>query len=126
MENASARALVALVDDDPDFRKVTEDWLGTRYDVEGYAAAEELLEALPESKPDLVILDVRLPGLDGFEACRALRRDERFSRTPVLFLTGSSDDSDFVKNLEAGGTAYVTKPVKRAELLEKIAELVEG
>src|SRR5688572_10746884 len=94
------KAQIALVDDDPDFRRILEGWLESDYQVVPFQDAEGFLDALPEQTPDVVILDVRLPGLDGFRACKALRSDERYAQVPVLFLTASDDDVDFVRNME--------------------------
>jgi two-component system OmpR family response regulator len=120
------RATVLLADDDRDFQKIVRDWLTPTCDISTFDNGEELADALALSEPDLIILDVRMPGPDGFTLCRRIRSDSRLSMVPVLFLTASQDDMDFVRNMEVGGTAYVTKPVRRKELLSKIEELVGG
>jgi DNA-binding response OmpR family regulator len=120
----AARKRLALIDDDADFRRVVRLWLSGRYDVEAYPGAEELLAAR-EPAPDLVISDVKMPGLNGFKLCERLRADARYARVPFLFLTGVDSDEGFLLGFEAGADGYLAKPVERLRLLEKVAELLE-
>lgn len=120
------RARIALVEDEGDFRAILRRWLSPRYDTMSFLDAEDLLESDPDAVvPDLVISDVRMPGLNGFRLCETLRADPRYAGVPVLLLTGVDSDEGFLLGLEAGADAYLTKPVERAQLLEKIAELLE-
>lgn len=119
-----SRKRLALIDDDPDFRRVVRLWLSGRYEVDDYAGAEELL-ASRALAPDLVVSDVKMPGLNGFKLCERLRADPRFSRVPFLFLTGVDSDEGFLLGFEAGADGYLAKPVERLRLLEKVAELLE-
>lgn len=114
---------IVMVDDEPDFLSVVKGWLEPRYELVTLTDGAGLLEELETLDPDLLILDVRLPGADGFKLCRAIRGDKRFASLPILFLTASRSDSDFVKNLDAGGTSLLSKPITRRQLLAKIEEL---
>lgn len=125
LKTAKKLQRILIVDDEPDFLTLTRDWLDKKYDVVTLTDGTELLSQLDAFEPDLLILDVRLPGPDGFKLCRQLRADRRFQSLPVLFLTASHSDLDFFRNLEVGGTSYLTKPVSRRELLAKIKELIE-
>jgi DNA-binding response OmpR family regulator len=101
---------VLLVEDDPAARQGLE--LALRrlgYGVRPAGTGEAALHALGEGTADVVVLDVMLPGLDGFEVCRRLRRS---SDVPVIMLTARSDDFDIVGGLEAGADDYVVKPVE--------------
>jgi two-component system response regulator MtrA len=101
---------VLLVEDDPAARQGLE--LALRrlgYGVRPAGTGEDALHALGEGAADVVVLDVMLPGLDGFEVCRRLRRS---SDIPVIMLTARSDDFDIVGGLEAGADDYVVKPVE--------------
>jgi DNA-binding response OmpR family regulator len=101
---------VLLVEDDPAARQGLE--LALRrlgYGVRPAGTGEAALRAIGEGAADVVVLDVMLPGLDGFEVCRRLRRD---SDVPVIMLTARGDDLDIVGGLEAGADDYVVKPVE--------------
>ena len=78
------------------------------------------LQALEQSRPDLILLDVMLPEIDGFELCRRIRQSPVLARTPVLFLTARSDEVDRVLGLEIGGDDYMTKPFSPRELVARI------
>src|SRR5579862_7824463 len=78
------------------------------------------LKALEQGKPDLILLDVMLPEMDGFELCRLIRQSSVLGRTPVLFLTARSDEVDRVLGLEIGGDDYMTKPFSPRELIARV------
>ncbi|WP_252721096.1 response regulator, partial [Acinetobacter nosocomialis] len=75
------------------------------------------LKVVEQIAPDVILLDAVMPGLDGFETCRRLKREARLSNVPVVFMTGLSETEHIVRGLEAGGVDYVTKPVKIEEML---------
>src|SRR5579864_2265556 len=77
------------------------------------------LKSLEAAKPDLIVLDVMLPEIDGFELCRQIRQSPGLARTPVLFLTARSDEVDRVLGLEIGGDDYMTKPFSPRELVAR-------
>jgi DNA-binding response OmpR family regulator len=87
------------------------------YTVSVVPTGEEAVERFSELAPDLVLLDVRLPGIDGFEVCRRLRRE---SRAPILFLTARADEVDKVVGLEIGADDYVVKPFAVRELISRV------
>ena len=72
------------------------------------------------SRPDLILLDVMMPGIDGFETCRRLKADEQSKEIPVIFMTALAGAEDKVKGFEAGGVDYVTKPVNQEEVLARV------
>jgi DNA-binding response OmpR family regulator len=111
-------ATVLIVDDDPKIREV----LRLYVEREGHRAAfaadgPEALAVAGQSRPDLVLLDVMLPGLDGFEVCRRLREE---SDVPVLLLTARSGDSDKVVGLDIGADDYIVKPFSPRELMARV------
>ena len=67
--------------------------------------------------PDLILLDIKMPGMDGYEVCRKLKEDERTRAVPIIFLSALHQTEDIVKGFEAGGVDYVTKPFNQHELL---------
>ena len=113
---------VFVVDDEPAVRAALERAL----DAEGYrvrvaADGVEAMELLPEPRPDVIVLDVLMPRMDGLEVCRALR--SAGDRTPVLMLTARDAVSDRVTGLDAGADDYLVKPFALAELLARIRAL---
>jgi|ERR1019366_4265714 two-component system phosphate regulon response regulator PhoB len=78
------------------------------------------LHDLEAGQPDLILLDVMLPAMDGFEICRRIRQSGKLSRTPVIFLTARSDEIDRVLGLEIGGDDYITKPFSQRELVARV------
>lgn len=87
---------------------------------DGYSS----LEAARREKPDLIILDIMLPGIDGLEVCRQLRREKATATTPILMLTAKGEEIDKVVGLEVGADDYVTKPFGRRELLARVRALL--
>ncbi len=71
-------------------------------------------------QPDLIVLDVILPGVDGFDICKQIRRNSRLKTTPIIFLTARNQESDRVRGLEIGGNDYVVKPFSVRELLMRV------
>ena len=118
------KPFIYMVDDEPDFQTIVHSWLEPTYDVVALKDGFELLGALRARAPDLVMLDLNLPGADGFEICRRLRATPGLDRVPVLFLTASRQSEDYCRNLTAGGNGYLTKPVGRRQLLSTIEELL--
>jgi DNA-binding response OmpR family regulator len=116
MSVSARRVLVA--DDDQDVRKLVCDLLERAgYEVVGAADGQECLRALYQRHPDLVVLDVGMPGLDGWEA---LSRIREVANVPVLMLTARAEEFDRVRGLRAGADDYVSKPFGRQELLARV------
>src|SRR5262249_9867310 len=90
------------------------------YDAQVLGGSPGTLRALEQAKPDLILLDVMLPDIDGFELCRQIRGSSVLARTPVLFLTARSDEVDRVLGLEIGGDDYMTKPFSPRELIARV------
>lgn len=91
------------------------------YDVKTSQNGKDALDAARSEKPDLIILDIMLPGLDGFEVCRILRQE---MNTPILMLTARDDEIDRVVGLEVGADDYLTKPFSMRELMARIKALL--
>ena len=116
---------ILLVDDDPTNLFLLEELLLC----EGYVpvlaeSGTEALEIAATSKPDLILLDIMMPKMDGFEVCRRLREDERLNTIPVVFLTALDDDHSRLRGLEMMGDDYLTKPINSQLLLTKIASIL--
>jgi len=111
-------ANILVVDDEPQIRRVLRSTLSFRgYTISEVASGEEAIEAASKLKPDLILLDVNLPGMSGIETCREIRRS---SDAPIIMLTVRSAERDKVVALDAGADDYVTKPFGIEELLARI------
>jgi DNA-binding response OmpR family regulator len=109
---------VLVVDDEPHLVRAVRMYLELQgYTVFGAHSGEEALQAAREKLPDLVVLDVMMPGLDGFETLQELRR---FSEVPVIMLTARSEEDQKVRGLAEGADDYVTKPFSQRELLARV------
>src|SRR3954468_23839358 len=109
---------VLVVEDDPRISDVLEYALKAEgHDVQKAQRGREAIELAKHSVPALIVLDVGLPDIDGFEVCRAIRK---FSDVPIIFLTSRSDEINRVVGLEIGGDDYMVKPFSTRELLARI------
>ena len=117
----SEAAKILVVDDTPTNVSVLLEMLGR----EGWRVlvardGDSALEQAEYARPDLVLLDVMMPGIDGFETCRRLKRNARTAEVPVIFMTALGDLEDKVKGFEAGGCDYVVKPFEHEEVLIRV------
>lgn len=118
-------ARLLVVEDDDDLREVLVESLRREgYEVLTAADGERALEVVDQEQPDLVCLDVMMPGLDGIEVCRRLRADPRFEDLPILMLTAKADEADAVLGLGVGADDYVTKPARPKELQARVRALL--
>jgi putative two-component system response regulator len=118
-------ARILIVDDDPVVRETIRDsleYLG--YRTQGAASAEEVLERIPGETPDLILLDVRMPGITGIELCRQLKADQSTRLIPIVLLTAQGELDSRVAGLEAGADDYFTKPVHLRELGARVRSLL--
>lgn len=119
------RPRIAVIDDDADFRSVLRVQLRSRFDTMSYESAEEWLADDEDAiVPDLIITDLKMPGLNGFKLCETLRSRPRYASVPILFLTGVDSEDAWLLGREAGADAYLVKPVEASTLLEKIESLL--
>lgn len=118
---ALRRDTVLVVDDTPDTLNLLTDTL----DHAGFTVliatdGQAALDLVEHITPDLVLMDALMPGIDGFETCKRLKRDKLLSHLPVIFMTGLSESEHVVEGLACGGVDYVTKPIVLVELLARI------
>jgi diguanylate cyclase (GGDEF)-like protein len=114
------RPLILVVEDDEDARAVLEELLRDRYDVEAVGDGEAAVKRAKELLPDLVLLDLFLPGLDGFGALTGLRRDQRTAEVPVIFLSAQGDAETKSHGLSLGAADYLAKPFSAQELMARV------
>jgi DNA-binding response OmpR family regulator len=115
------RDSLLVVDDTPETLGFLTDTLdGAGFTVLIATDGESALRLIEQITPDLVLMDARMPGLDGFETCRRIKRHESLAHLPVIFMTGLSETEHVLEGLAAGGVDYVTKPLIVDELLARI------
>jgi len=98
-------------------------FLNARYRVTAVEDGRKALKVAREDRPDLVVLDLIMPGMDGYTLCSMLKRTEAF-KAPIVILSGRTGEKDAQAAMDAGATAFVHKPVKSTELLTKVEELL--
>ena len=112
---------IAIVEDEAELAALLDYNLSRNgYETRTFGGSGGALKFLEEFKPDLVVLDVMLPDVDGFELCRQIRQSAALGRIPVLFLTARADEVDRVLGLEIGGDDYMTKPFSPRELVARV------
>ena len=114
-------AKIAIVEDEAELAGLIEYNLArSGFESRVFGGGDGTLAAIEKFTPDLIVLDVMLPGLDGFDLCRRIRSGGRLARVPILFLTARTDEVDRVLGLEIGGDDYITKPFSPRELVARI------
>src|SRR6201997_3798049 len=115
------RDVALVIDDSPETLRLLTDALDNvgmtvMVALDGASA----MRIVDQITPDIILLDAVMPGMDGFETCRKLKRDGALSNVPVIFMTGLAETEHIVRGLEAGGVDYVAKPIVIAEMLARI------
>lgn len=117
---------ILLVDDEPINLRLLEDLLASAgYSTWSATSGQEALNIVQEFTPDLVILDVMMPEIDGFEVCDRFRQHEQLKTVPIIFLTALDDEESKLKAMEKMGDDYITKPFNSRLLLAKVASLIQ-
>jgi two-component system alkaline phosphatase synthesis response regulator PhoP len=118
-------ARVLIIEDSADIAELIKHYLDRAgYDTVVHGSGRDGLVAARQSPPDLVILDVMLPGMDGMQVCQALRAEPTTSTLPILMLTARGEEADRVRGLELGADDYVTKPFSPKELVARVGALL--
>jgi len=107
----SSRPVIMVVDDEEEIIDILVETLKDRYDISVATDGEGALQAVVENPPDMILLDVIMPGMDGYEVCRRLKADKRTSGIPVIFVTVMDEVVDEARGFELGAVDYITKPV---------------
>ncbi|MDD5383141.1 MAG: response regulator [Candidatus Margulisbacteria bacterium] len=121
----SDKPRILLIEDEEDMVEAVRLRLeANKYEVLIAKDGSDGLQQARTLKPDLIILDIMLPKLDGFQVCRMLKFDSNYSRIPIIMLTAKTQAQDIAQGKEMGADAYITKPFKAEDLLAKIKELL--
>ncbi|RNC70093.1 MAG: response regulator [Desulfuromonadales bacterium] len=116
---------ILIVEDEESLLKLESILLTSRgYEVSGAVDGVAAMEKMTTERPDLVILDIMLPGMDGFEVCRRIKGNPATAHIPVIMLTAKKSSQDRDRGLASGASAYMTKPFKSAKIMEVIQGLL--
>ena len=126
MTQERPKARVLVVDDEPDLVRILEFGLkAAGYQVETANDGQEGLKKARELKPDIILLDLMLPKLDGYKVCRLLKFDERYKQIPIMILSARTQEGDQNLAHEMGANRFLTKPYEFAEILQHIQALLK-
>lgn len=118
-------AKILIAEDESDIRdlvKFTLEYAG--HEVVQAPNGAAAVELAPQAQPDLILMDVRMPKMTGYEACRVLKATPAVADIPVVFLSAKGQDTEMKEGLEAGAIAYILKPFAPAELMERVASIL--
>lgn len=121
-----ARIEILIIDDDAD----TREFLSHTFEKEGFnvheaPSAKATLKRVEKHKPDLILLDIMMPDMDGIELCEVLRRDDELDKIPIVFLTARNEDYSQIAGFKAGADDYITKPVNPKVLIKRIKAILK-
>jgi putative two-component system response regulator len=119
------RPVVLAVDDTPENLDVVKGLLTSQFIIKAAVNGMMALKIVEKQPPDLILLDIRMPGMDGFEVCRKLKENDASAAIPVIFLTGESDAETEADALAAGAAGFITKPIDPDTLLTTIADCLK-
>ena len=117
---------ILIVDDDPPNVRLLETFLSKYHTVLGAYSGEEALQILKSEHVDLVVLDIMMPGMDGYEVCRRIKADESTKFIPVIIVTALSSKNDRIKGIEVGADEFLVKPIDRVEVLTRVRTLLNN
>lgn len=121
-----AKKKILLVDDEPQLVDVVKMRLEANdYEVISAYDGQEALDKVKKDRPDLIILDLMLPKIDGYKVCRMLKFDQKYKEIPVIFFTARAQEEDMKLGKEVGSDAYIIKPFEPQALLAKMKELLK-
>ncbi len=115
-------AKILVVDDEPEITEIVETFLtenGFKVQTENEPA--KAVEKARAFKPDVILLDIMMPGVDGYDICQALKKDPEFSNVPIIFLTGKDRSDDMGRSFKSGGDMFIKKPFSCERLLEIVS-----
>ena len=121
MNPYKSNASILIVDDEPNNLKVLHNLLTQNdYDVRAARDGKTAIEAAKATQPDLILMDIKMPSMTGYEACEILKQDEDLADIPVIFISALNNVNDIVKAFQVGGVDYVTKPFQFEEVLARV------
>jgi DNA-binding response OmpR family regulator len=119
--------LIYVVEDDPDVSQLIEHNLRTAgYEVSTFFSGSPVLPQAAIAQPSLFLLDIMLPGMNGYDLCRQIRQHERLGKTPIIFLSARTQELDRLQAFDAGGDGYITKPFSPRELIARVRNVLRS
>ena len=119
--DTAKKGAILIVDDTPTNLEVLVDYFAdNHFNLFVATDGESALEQVNHARPDIILLDVKMPGIDGFETCRRLKSNKETEDIPVIFMTALTDTVDKVKGFTLGAVDYVTKPIQHEEVLARV------
>ncbi len=116
-----ASAKVLVIDDEPEITDIVQTFLDEAgYQVIVENSPEKAVEVAKNFEPDIILLDIMMPNVDGYDICEALKKESRFASTPIIFLTGKDRSDDMGRSFKSGGDMFIKKPFSCQRLLEII------
>ena len=125
MENQLSRAKVLVVDDEPANVELISGYLGKEFEIIQAYSGKEALEKVRLANPDLVLLDIMMPEVQGYEVCEKIRNQDVTRFTPIVMITALTEIDDKIKAIESGADDFLTKPINRIELVTRIKSLLK-
>ncbi|MCI5145749.1 MAG: response regulator, partial [Candidatus Electrothrix sp. AR3] len=120
-QDNSIQKTILLVDDDPDNLKLLAKMLTeNKFQIRASNSGRYALKSIQKNSPDLILLDINMPGIDGYEVCRQLKADPLSADIPIIFISGLKDEESKVRGFEVGGVDYITKPFQSQEILARV------
>jgi DNA-binding response OmpR family regulator len=127
VQTGTVHPVVFVVEDDADIARLVSHNLGAAgFEVQSFVSGASVVREAVREQPAVIVLDVMLPGSDGFELCRQIRQTPVLSATPIIFLTAKTAEADRVKGLELGGDDYITKPFSPRELVARVRNVLRA
>ncbi len=112
-------AKVLVIDDEPEITEIVQTFLAeSGYQVLVENSSQNAVEKARRFKPDVILLDIMMPGVDGYDICQQLKKDPEFADTPIIFLTGKDRGDDMGRSFKSGGDMFIKKPFSCERLLE--------
>jgi CheY-like chemotaxis protein len=115
---------ILVADDEPSVLEAVVETLQDTYEVLTAKDGQEVFDVLKKTKPDVILLDMMMPIMDGIEVCKKLKKDEETAKIPVMFLTAKGQITDIERGFTVGGDSYIVKPFSPTRLLEKIGNML--
>jgi CheY-like chemotaxis protein len=126
MAEPSRAPRVLIADDNPQGAELLEAYLSeTDYEVQTAADGEETLRKIAEWQPDLILLDIMMPKISGFEVCKRLRKDPATAGIVILMITALDQPSDIERAVEAGANDFLTKPINKTDLMKRVRSALQ-